>query len=162
MALIIASAALAGILWGMMARAELEKKIAAMEAGQAEVDRSRRELAGRIFRLDNAVTLLSHEQVDLANSGVQHLRDGFAVGEIHTERRDTGVLVQGRLVNASTLGHRAITFRVKVGNSAQEIKIGNLPPGGSGAFSVVLPNVPIDEARTATFSLVSSAVEYDR
>jgi hypothetical protein len=162
MALVIAAAALAGILRGMTSLNQLETKVAALEASQAETEKARGRLSRSIEVLGNAVTLLSDEQVDLGNSKLQHLRHGFAVSELKIDRQDTGVLVQGRLINAGSLRYRDITFRVKVGNSAQEFAISSLPPGSSGEFDVVLPNLPLENARTATFSLVSSAVEYAR
>jgi hypothetical protein len=162
LALVIASAALAAILRNMTAGNQLETKIAALEAAQAADDRAHSRLGRSVEVLGNAVTLLSDEQVDLANSKLQHLRHGFGVSELKLARQDTGVLVQGRMINASSLRYRDATFRVKVGNSAQEFTISNLPPGSSGEFDVVLPNLPLENARTATFSLVSSAVEYSR
>lgn len=162
LAVVIAAACMAGLIWVVLARTQLEKKISALESDQTDDERGRKALAASITRLGNAVTLLSDEQVDLGNSKLQHLRHGFAVSELTTARQDTGVAVQGRLINASSLRYRDITFRVKAGNSAQEFAIRSLPPGTSGEFSVVLPNLPMEEARTATFFLVSSAVEYDR
>jgi hypothetical protein len=162
LALVIAAAALAGILRGVMAGNQLDTKLAALEATQAADDRAHARLSRSIDVLGNAVTLLSDEQVDLGNSKLQHLRHGFAVSEIKSERQDTGVLVAGRMINSGSLRYRDATFRVKVGNTAQEFVIASLPPGSSGAFEVLLPNLPMENARTATFSLVSSAVEYAR
>jgi len=162
LALIIASAAMAGILKFVLAGNQVEQKLATLEEAKTADERAHSRLNRSIEVLGNAVTLLSDEQVDLGNDKLQHLRHGFAVSELKIDRRDTGVLVQGRLINASSLRYRDITFRAKVGNSAQEFTISNLPPGGSGEFDVVLPNLPLENARTATFSLVSSAVGYDR
>jgi len=161
-ALLLAAAALAGILRGVMAGNQLDAKIAALEATQAADDRTHARLSRSIDVLGNAVTLLSDEQVDLGNSKLQQLRHGFAVSELKTERQDTGVVIAGRMINAGSLRYRDATFRLKVGNSAKEFVIASLPPGSSGVFEVVLANTPMENARTATFSLLSSAVEYSR
>lgn len=162
MALLIAAAALAGILHGVRVGNELETKVAALEAAQANNERTQGRLSRSVEVLGNAVTLLSDEQVDLNNSKLQHLRHGFAVSEIKIHRQDTGVLVEGRVINSGSLRYRDATFRIKVGNSASEFAISSLAPGSSGEFEVVLPNLALENARTATFSLTSSAVEYAR
>jgi hypothetical protein len=162
LALVIASAALLGILHLMSVNNRLEAKVQALEASQSGDDRAHGRLNRSVEVLGNAVTLLSDEQVDLTNQKLQHLRHGFAISELNIARQDTGVLVQGRMINASSLRYRDATFRAKVGNSNKEFTISNLPPGSSGAFEVVLPNLALENARTATFSLVSSAVEYAR
>ena len=161
-ALLLAAAALAGILRGVMAGNQLDAKIAALEATQAADDRAHARLSRSIDVLGNAVTLLSDEQVDLGNSKLQHLRHGFAVSELKIERQDAGVAITGRMINAGSLRYRDATFRLKVGANSKEFVISSLSPGSSGEFGVVLANVPMENARTATFSLVSSAVEYAR
>jgi hypothetical protein len=162
MALVIAAAALFLHLRAMIMETQLDKKVQALEASQTGNDRAQGRLTRSVEVLGNAVTLLSDEQADLTNSKLQHLRHGFAVSELKLERQDTGVLVEGRMINTSSLRYRDATFRVKVGNSSKEITIGNLPPGSSSAFEAVLPNLALENARTASFSLVSSAVEYGR
>jgi hypothetical protein len=161
-ALLLAAAALAGILRGVMAGNQLDAKIAALEATRAADDRTHARLSRSIDVLGNAVTLLSDEQVDLGNPKLQHLRHGFAVSELKIERQDAGVAIAGRMINAGSLRYRDATFRLKVGANSKEFVISSLAPGSSGEFEVVLANVPMENARTATFSLVSSAVEYAR
>jgi hypothetical protein len=162
LALIVSVLALLGVLSARMSAQQLETRLAALETNQASDDRTHSRLTHSVELLGNAVTLLSDEQADLGNSKLQHLRHGFAVGELSLQRQDTGVSVAGRLVNAGSLRYRDVTFRVKVGNSSKEFTIASLPPGSSGEFEVVLPNLPLENARTASFSLVSSAVEYAR
>jgi len=112
--------------------------------------------------LSNAVTLLSDEQIDLTNGKLQHLRHGFAVSELRLARQDTGVLVTGRLINTSSLRYRSAIFRLKVGASAKEFPIDVLAPGASGEFEVELQHLPLENARTATLSLVTGGVDYTR
>jgi hypothetical protein len=162
LALVIAAAALAGIVRMMVANDKLEAKVKELEGSQASDDAAHARLGRSVDRLGNAVTLLSDEQVDLLNSKLQHLRHGFAVSELAIARQDNGVNLAGRLINAGSLRYRDATFRVKAGSSSKEFTISNLPPGSSGEFQVVLANVPLENARTATVSLVSSAVEYAR
>jgi hypothetical protein len=162
LALVIAAAALAGIVRMMVVTDKLEAKVKELEGSQAGNDAGKARLDRAVERLGNAVTLLSDEQADLMNSKLQHLRHGFAVSELAIARQESGVRVAGRLINSGSLRYRDATFRVKAGNSSKEFTISNLPPGSSGAFDVVLANVPLENARTATFSLVSSAVEYAR
>jgi hypothetical protein len=162
MALVLAAAALAGILYGMILNNQLDARIKALEATQAGDDRALSRLGRSVEALSSAVTLLSDEQADLTNSKLQHLRHGFAVSELKLTRHDTGVLVEGRMINTSSLRYRDATFRIKVGNSNKEFNIGSLAPGASDEFDAELPNLPMENARMATFSLVSSAVEYAR
>jgi hypothetical protein len=51
---------------------------------------------------------------------------------------------------------------VKVGGSTREFTIESLTSGASAPFELTLPNTPLENARTATVSLLTSAVEYDR
>ena len=96
------------------------------------------------------------------NPKLQYLSHGFAVSELNITRQDTAVLLQGRIINATTLRYRDATFRVKVGTSSKEFTISHLAPGSSGQFEVTLPNLPLENARTATFSHLSTSVEYGR
>jgi hypothetical protein len=159
-ALIIAAMSLLAIVRGLKSLSELEAKVQALEATQAADDRSHARLSRSIETLGSAVTLLSDEQADLGNPKLQHLRHGLAISELAVERKDSGVTVDGRIINASSLGYRDATFRMKVGDVGQEFTIRSLAAGASGEFSVFLPNVPLESARMATFSLVSSAVEF--
>jgi hypothetical protein len=162
MALVIAAAALLGILREVMVENQLENKVKALEATQAGDDRAHGRLSRSIEVLGNAVTTLSDEQTDLTNPKLQHLRHGFAVSELSLTRQDTGVVIAGRLINTSSLRYRDATFRVKVGSASKEFNIANLAPGASGEFEILLANTPLENAHTATFSFVSSAVGYDR
>lgn len=134
----------------------LKAALAKQEAAQARLERTAEVLS-------NAVTLLSDEQVDLTNQKLQHLRHGFAVSEVRLARRDSGVLVRGRLINTSSLRYRGVVFRLKVASSAKEFAIEEpLFPGASGVFEVSLANLPLDNARTATLSLMTAGVDYER
>jgi hypothetical protein len=164
LALILAAfaLALAGLMTMRLSAQKMESRVSALEANQGADDRAHARLNHSIDLLGNAVTLLSDEQVDLGNSKLQHLRHGFGVSELSLQRQDTGVVVAGRIINTGSLRYRDATFRVKVASSSKELTISNLPPGSSGEFQVLLPNLPLENARTASFSLVSSAVEYAR
>jgi hypothetical protein len=133
----------------------LKASVDKLESGQARLLRS-------ADVLSNAVTLLSDEQIDLTNGKLQHLRHGFAVSELHLARQDSGVVVSGRLINTSSLRYRGAIFRLKVGASAKEFPIDTLAPGSSGEFEVELQHLPLENARTATLSLVTGGVDYQR
>jgi hypothetical protein len=163
MALLIAAAALAGIVWGVLANQKLEARLRALEVAQASLESTNAGLKINVQRLLSSVTNLSGQEVDLMNSNLQHLLYGLGVSELTIARQDSGVRVAGRMVNGSTIRYRDATFRVKVGNVSKEFAIGILAPGSSGAFDVVLPNLPLENARLATFSFTgASAVEYAR
>lgn len=159
-ALLVAAGALLWIVRAVKTIGELETKVAALEATQATDERTHARLGRSVEALGNAVTLLSDQQTDLTNPRLQHLRHGLAVSELAVERQDTGVRVEGRIINSSSLRYRGATFRIKVGTASSEFTIGSLAGGASGEFSVVLANLPLENARTATFSLLSSAVEF--
>jgi hypothetical protein len=162
MALVLAAAALAGILYGVIVNQQLEARLKTLEATQAEGERTLRGLGRRVEALDKVATLLSGLQADLTSPALQPLSGGFAVTELKLARKDSGVVVAGRMVNTSSLRYRDVTFRIKVGNTSKEFEIGRLAPGGSDQFQAELANLPLENARLGTFSLVSSAVEYDR
>jgi hypothetical protein len=94
LALVLAAAALAGIVRIMVLNDKLDAKVKELEASQAADDTAQARLGRSVDRLGNAVTLLSDEQVDLLNSKLQHLRHGFAVSELAVvpsgERRQRG------------------------------------------------------------------------
>jgi hypothetical protein len=159
-ALVIAAAALFGIVRGVKTLSDLEVKVAALEATQATDDRAHVRFNRQLEGIENAVTLLSDQQTDLTNPNLQRLRHGFAVSELKLTRQDTAVLVEGRIINLDNLRYRDPTFRLKVGDRSKEFPVDNLGPGASSEFDVTLPNLPIENARTGTFSLVSAAIEY--
>lgn len=162
LALMSSGAALAAVVHaGGLVRGQRDE-IASLRATVAELQTAQDRLVGATERLGSAVTLLSDEQIDLMNPKLQHLRHGFAVSEIKLERKENGVLVFGRIINATSLRHRGATFRLKVGASSKEFTIPVLPSGVGGEFGVELANLPLENARIATLSLVSSGVEYDR
>src|SRR5689334_16052293 len=74
MALLIAAAALAGLVRTMIVNDKLEAKVKQLEAQQSDDDRLFPILKDKVSRLENAVTLLSVEPLDLMNPGLQHLR----------------------------------------------------------------------------------------
>lgn len=160
--LVLAAAALLAIVRGGMVITDLRVQLDDLRATHAASERTHDRLARSVDVLGNAVTLLSDEQIDLSNPKLQQLRHGFAVSEIALERRDSGVSVVGRVINGSSLSYRDATFRLKVESTSKQFAIASLPPGSSGPFELVLPNLPLEKARTATLSLVSSAVEYSR
>jgi hypothetical protein len=161
-ALVIAAAALFAIVRAAKVMGELRGEMEALKATQATNESTSARLRRSVEALDRAVTLLSDEQVDLMNPKLQQLRHGFAISELAIARADTGVRVAGRMINAGSLRYRDATFRLKVESSSQQFTIDNLGPGDSGAFDVVLPNLPLERGRVATLSFVSSAVEYAR
>jgi hypothetical protein len=161
-ALLIAAAALLGLLWSLKVNIALESKVRTLEGAQVAIDRDRTRLGDSVERLSNAVTNLSDQEVDLMNPRLQNLRYGFAVSQLAIARQESGVLVRGVVINGSSLFYRAATFRVKAGTSTGEFTISNLSPGAGGAFQVVLPNIPLENARTASFRLGESNVELAR
>jgi hypothetical protein len=161
-ALLIAAAALFAIVRAAKVLGEMRAQVEEIKATHARNESTAARLRRSVEALDRAVTLLSDEQVDLMNPKLQQLRHGFAISELAIARADTGVRVTGRMINAGSLRYRDATFRLKVENSSQQFTIDTLGPGGSGAFDVVLPNLPLERGRVATLSFVSSAVEYAR
>jgi hypothetical protein len=161
--LVIAAAALAGLVRTMAVNDKLAAKVKELEASQTSDDRKTADLQGQVHRLGDAVTLLSAEQLDLMNSGLQQLRYGFAVSELAIARQDSGVAVAGRVINASAIGYRGAVFKMKAGNSSQQFSVPVLGSGSSAKFQVVLPNLPLENARTASFFFSgASAVDYER
>jgi hypothetical protein len=158
--LVIAAASLLAIVRAGKVVGELEREMQSLKEARAEVDHTSARLSRSVEALESAVTLLSDEQVDLGNGKLQHLRHGFAVSELRTEREDSGVRVSGRLINAGTLKYRAATFRIKADTRSAEFTIDTLAPGGSGPWSALLGKLPLEAARVATLSFVSAAVEY--
>jgi hypothetical protein len=159
-ALVIAAASLLAIVRAGKVVGELQGEMQALRQARAEMDRTSGRLSRSVEALESAVTLLSDEQVDLGNGKLQHLRHGFAISELATEREDTGVRITGRMINASSLRYRGATFRLKTSTSSAELTIDTLAPGGSGSFSTLLARQPLEAARVATLSFVSAAVEY--
>jgi hypothetical protein len=164
LALVLAAAALAGIVRMMVVNDKLEAKVKELEARQVDDDRAVPALKVQVARLETAVTALSAEPVDLMSAGLQHLRfGGFAVSELAIARQDTGVAVSGRVINASSIGYRGAIFKMKAGNSSQQFTVPSLAPGSGARFQLVLPNLPLENARTASlFFSGASAVDYER
>src|SRR2546423_875304 len=137
LALLVAAGSVPVIVRATMIMRRLEAEMHALQASRSDVDQQSARLTRSVDLLGNAVTTLSDEQVDLLDGKLQHLRHGFAVSELRTERQDTGVRVAGRMINTSSLRYKSATFRLRAGGSSAELTIDMLAPGGSGDFDVV-------------------------
>ena len=161
-ALVLAAAALLVIMWMRMLIGDLRAEVNELKTTATRDEGAAGRLSRQLEAMGAAVTALTDQQVDLGNPALQRLRYGFAVSELKTTRQDKGVLVEGRVINGTSLSYAEATFVIKAGNVSKEFTIEKLAPGGSRAFEVVLPNVPMENARTATLLVVSSPPEYAR
>lgn len=98
--------------------------------------------------------------VDLTETSLQDIGDGFNVGDIALTPHLTGVKVRGRIVNGNAVEHRSATFELTVDEQRKQVVIQRLRAGGSAAFDVYVPDVAAANTRFGQLKFVSSTVRF--
>lgn len=98
--------------------------------------------------------------LELDAKRVQDIGDGFLVANLSAEERPDGVLVTGRIVNATSVKHRKVRFRVSLGNGSQTFEINLISPGNSTGFLTSLPGIDLASVSAARIEYLNSTVTY--
>jgi len=98
--------------------------------------------------------------IDLSNSSIQDIGDGFKVAELNTSKHMTGVKIKGRVINMTSCTHQSINFKIYISNQEKTIFITQISPGHSTSFDTYIPDVPIEKARWATFKYIESVLKF--
>jgi hypothetical protein len=98
--------------------------------------------------------------VDLTLPAIQEIGNGFMVVQLGLAKQGTGVRVSGRVINSTSVQHAGIQFGISVGGQSQRFDINLISPGNSTGFAVDIPDVRLDDAKTAQIRYLRSTVNY--
>jgi hypothetical protein len=104
--------------------------------------------------------LTEEGNVDLTNSNIQGIGNGFYVAKLSVEQHLTGVKVKGRVINSMSLIHESVEFQIKIAGQAKDFTVNRIPAGGSAIFEVYVPDVPVARTKFAVIKYNRSAVLY--
>jgi len=98
--------------------------------------------------------------VDLSTQDIQDIGHGFKVVGLSVTEHLTGVKVKGRIINATSLAHESLIFKITIGAQTKEFSISRISSGHSTGFNVYLPNVPTDRTSYGKIEYVRSFLRY--
>ncbi len=98
--------------------------------------------------------------VNLNIPAVQRIDNDFMVAKLSVSPHMTGVKISGRIINATSLPHEDLKFRITVSDKSTEFNINKLKPAGSKPFNVYIADLPPDKATSARFERLESAILY--
>lgn len=133
--------------------------------------RNLREVKEDIARLDTLTTrtselllgfypYISTGFVDLTVPNIQNIGDGFYVSQLSVEPHLTGVVIKGRVVNATSLNHSTASFIVTVAARSNTFTVNRITSGRSTRFEVYVPDVSLEETKSGTIKFERSMVGY--
>ena len=99
-------------------------------------------------------------EIDLAVSEIQNIGGGFMVSGLSATEEAGGVRVSGRMINTTSVKHRALSFRMTLNGQSEVFEIGLISPGNSTGFSVKLPGPKMASAGLARIELMGSTINY--
>lgn len=91
---------------------------------------------------------------------VWDIGSGFFVAELRSEDVPEGLVVAGRVVNATSLKQTDVHFLLAASDQSVPLRIGIISPGNSTGFRVVLPSARQAEVETLRFEFQHSTVRY--
>ena len=86
--------------------------------------------------------------IELTTSRVQDIGHGFYLVGVETSVVPGGLRITGKVINATSIRHDGITFKVAIEKSSDEssaatIACSTVPAGGSAPFSITVPGVTL-------------------
>lgn len=99
-------------------------------------------------------------EVNLTNPAIQDIGHGLMVVKLLAVDRDGGLGISGRVINAASLRHTRLRFRVSVAGRSEEFGIVMISPGNSTGFAVTIPGVSTADARVAMIEYLGSTLSY--
>lgn len=98
--------------------------------------------------------------VDFSNPNVQEIGEGFFVVKASQEEHLTGIKFNGRIINAQSVRHKNVSFKLTVDDKPVDFSINQISPGNSTSFSVYVPELKAENARYAKIEYQSSRMEF--
>lgn len=98
--------------------------------------------------------------LDVDMPTVQEIGHGFLVTRLRASEHSDGVVLSGRIINATSLRHTGIDFQISGGGASRGFRIPMISPGNSTGFVVTLPGVSKAGLESARIDYVSSTVTY--
>ena len=100
------------------------------------------------------------EPVDLNDPALQPIGDGLYVGRLSISDQSGVLRVQGRIVNASSVGLVRAEFRLTVAGRERPFGVGRIEAGSSSGFTVEIPSSSAASLREAHIRWVRSTLSY--
>jgi len=98
--------------------------------------------------------------VDFSVPNVQEIGNGFFVVNASQEEHLTGIKFNGRVINAQSVRHKNVSFKLTVDGKSVDFSINQISAGNSTSFSVYVPELKPENARYAKIEYQSSSVEF--
>lgn len=98
--------------------------------------------------------------LDLHESNLKSIGDGFAVGGLTVSAEPGGVRVRGTIVNTEAVSHESATLKFKTRGESTSVFVSAIPAGGSALFSAYVAGVPPDSAKYGWLKYQHSTVLY--
>ena len=115
---------------------------------------------GAVGDLTKGFTSLVLEEADLGRAGWQPIGKGFYLVDVTTAPQDKGVRIRGKIINATSVLHEGLVFKLRVLKSAATINIARAVPAVALPFEVTLPDVAAGDAKKAFIGLESSTISF--
>ena len=159
MILAMLAAAAAG---GYAVRLEREDRaeIATLRTQVADFEPRFTKFKAAVGDLSKGFTSLVLEEIDLTRAGWQPIGKGFYLVDVGAVPQDRGVRVRGKIINATSVVHENLVFKVLVGKGTATINLTRAVPAAALPFEVTLGDVSASEARKAFIELESSTISY--
>jgi hypothetical protein len=159
MFLAMLAAAAAG---GYAVRLEREDRaeIASLHTQVADFDPRFAKFKTAVADLSKGFTSLVLEEIDLTRAGWQPIGKGFYLVDVSTAPQDRGVRVRGKIINATSVVHENLVFKVRIGKGTATINLARATPAAALPFEITLGDVPATDAKKAFIELDSSTISF--
>jgi hypothetical protein len=98
--------------------------------------------------------------VDFTVPNAQDIGKDFKVANLSVEQHLTGVKIKGRVINATSLRHDNLKFKITIAEKEKDFWINRISSGNSTTFDVYVPDVPLDKAQYGTIEYLESTVSF--
>jgi hypothetical protein len=98
--------------------------------------------------------------IDFSTSNVQEIGNGFFLVKAEQEEHLTGIRFKGRVINAQSIAHNNVEFKLTASENTKEFTINQISAGNSTEFSVYIPDVKASDVRFGRVEYVSSSISY--
>ena len=139
---------------------ELELKRSSTRHLVTEVEPATRTVVASTLPVVGAARVAYSPEVEVAAARVQNIGDGFLVAQLNTDARPDGLRLSGRVINASSLKHRKVRFRITLAGQSDVIEIPLISPGNSTSFVRTFADVNLAKADSVRIEYLSSRVTY--
>lgn len=103
-----------------------------------------------------------YSNVDLSNRSAQRIQEGFLVGIDKTEQQLNGINIIGKVINSNSVIYSDSVFKISFSNNVSQTFtiMGNILPGHSRVFRVLIPNLSSEMIRESYFEYLNGVIKW--